>query len=173
MLYYRQRNHGAKPALWTRRIVLSLEALEHLGLCRQSASNAGHVTGSVWISKVLVNPSCPSSSTGYHRCMRTFSSLPWLQSYGADASQTHAKPARRRGGVAGHIKLSKNRSCLITTFVKLVTDYRKCTSKSEEKTNVNVVIFILSDPLWKPHLSYLVGKESEHFTKLYRFPHNC
>lgn len=162
MLYYRQRNHRAKPTLWTRRIILSLEALKHLGLCRQSAS-AGHVTGSVWISKVLVNPSCPSSSTVYHRCMQTFSSILWLQSYGADASRTHAKPARR-GGVAGHIKLSRNRSCLITTLVKLVTDYRKCTSNSEEKTNVNVVILILSDPLWKTLLSRLVAKESEHFT---------
>ena len=44
---------GDKPALGIKRVILSLEALEHLGLCRHIDSSAGHAIGSVCISKVL------------------------------------------------------------------------------------------------------------------------
>ena len=52
-----------------------------------------------------------------------------------------------RGGVARGRKLSRNCSRLIAMLVKLVSDYFTCTWKSEEKTNISVVCFILFDLL--------------------------
>lgn len=45
-------------------------------------------------------------------------------------------------------------------LVMLVSDYFKHTWKSKEKTNVSVVLFILVDPLCKPHLVLSLKKES-------------
>lgn len=110
---------------------------------------------------MLGNPSCLASSTWYHRCVKTCSSSSQLQPYYTDASQTCAKPARQRGGVAEDTKLSRNCSCLITMLAKLLTDYLKVWRKDKCQRGDFYIIW----PLWKPHLVCLVSGESEHFKK--------